>query len=257
MKKLTISLVMLLALLISCSEKSELEIDDYQEVVLDYTFSDYYPTSNGEIVNHTYYTLSYLEEHEQAEWVFYLLTKEMVNGTEERTDDFREDPLVSTGSAALADYVGSGYDRGHLCPAKAMSLNETSMSESFFMSNMTPQTASCNRGRWKMLETQVRDWVDIYDTLYIVSGAILKDSIESLGDNMVTVPSSFYKVIYDPYPTPRMIAFIMPNESMSEDLDYYAVNVDEVEELTNIDFYSILPDEIENSLEVNSDYSLW
>ena len=31
------------------------------------------PSSNGEVVEHTYYSLSYLEEHEQAEWVHYRL----------------------------------------------------------------------------------------------------------------------------------------------------------------------------------------
>ena len=31
------------------------------------------PSFNGEVVEHTYYSLSYLEEHEQAEWVHYKL----------------------------------------------------------------------------------------------------------------------------------------------------------------------------------------
>ncbi|MDA3853813.1 MAG: DNA/RNA non-specific endonuclease [Bacteroidales bacterium] len=95
----------------------------------------------------TYYSLSYSEAHEQAEWVFYILTKDMVNGTTERTDNFREAPKISTGSASLADSKYSGYDRGHLAPAKAMSLNDTSMSKSFFLSNKSPQNASFNRGK--------------------------------------------------------------------------------------------------------------
>ena len=257
MKLFTLSIFIFSILLFSCSDKPELENIKPSDKTIDYSLSDYFPTSNGEVIHHTYYSLSYMEEHEQAEWVFYMLTKELVNGNENRTNDFREDPLVSTGSAALADYVGSGYDRGHLCPAKAMSLNHTSMSESFFMSNMSPQSISCNRGRWKMLETKVRDWVNSNDSLYVISGAILKDSIGSIGANLVTIPSSYYKVIYDPSPKPKLIAFIMPNEKMNESIDYYVVSVDKVEALTNIDFFSILPDEIENRLEKNSDYSLW
>ena len=90
------------------------------------------PKSNGEIVKHTYYTLAYSEANEQAFWVYYELTPELINGSQSRTDDFRADPLVSTGSASLDDYKGSGYDRGHLCPAADMTLNHTSMSESFY-----------------------------------------------------------------------------------------------------------------------------
>ena len=68
------------------------------------------PKSAGEIVKHTYYTLAYSEPDEQAYWVFYHLTPEIIHGAQSRTDDFRVDPLVSTGSASLADYKGSGYD---------------------------------------------------------------------------------------------------------------------------------------------------
>ena len=103
---------------------------------------DLLPTSTtGQVVTHTFYTLSYSEPHEQAEWVFYELTPALVNGSTPRKDDFRPDPLVSTTSAQLSDYRGSGFDRGHLCPAGDMKINHTAMSETFFMSNMSPQVA--------------------------------------------------------------------------------------------------------------------
>jgi len=38
------------------------------------------PSSNGEVVEHTYYSLSYLEVHEQAEWVHYKLNSTMLKG---------------------------------------------------------------------------------------------------------------------------------------------------------------------------------
>ena len=218
---------------------------------------DYTPTANGEVRYHTYYSLSYMEEHEQAEWVFYILTPAMVNGTTERKDNFREDPLISTTSATLSDYKGSGYDRGHLAPAKAMSLNETSMSESFYMSNMSPQSPSCNRGKWKSLETKVREWVNKHDTLYVATGAILKDSLGSIGSNNVTIPSYYYKVILCPTPHLKMIAFILPNEKMDLSIDNYITSVDSVESATGIDFFAILPDSIEQELESTSHYSSW
>ena len=87
------------------------------------------------------YTLNYDEQHEQASWVAYILTSTHIRGTVNRTNDFREDYKVKTGSASLSDYKGSGYDRGHLAPAGDMKWSSTAMSESFFMSNISPQMA--------------------------------------------------------------------------------------------------------------------
>ena len=64
------------------------------------------PTSTtGQIIHHTYYTLSYSEANEHAEWVYYQLTPSLINGLASRADNFRPDPLVSTGSAQLSDYI--------------------------------------------------------------------------------------------------------------------------------------------------------
>lgn len=71
----------------------------------------YEPVSKGEVIKQMYYILAFFEENEQASWVYYVLTPEEINGTQSRTDDFRADPSVSTGSASLNDYKGSGYDR--------------------------------------------------------------------------------------------------------------------------------------------------
>ena len=128
---------------------------------------------DNNIIEHTYYTLSYSEDHEQAEWVQYTLKSEYLNSNISRTDNFRTDPLVRTTSSELIDYKGSGYDRGHLAPAADMKYNSTSMSESFFMSNMSPQSASFNRGIWRKIEKQFRDWSYEYGELVIVTGPIL------------------------------------------------------------------------------------
>lgn len=201
------------------------------------------------------YTLAYSEADEQAYWVFYHLTPELINGSQSRTDDFRADPLVSTGSATLDDYKGSGYDRGHLCPAADMTLNKTSMSETFYLSNMTPQTHGFNAGVWSRLETRVREWALQYDGLYVVAGGILSEKLASIGANEVTVPKRFYKVIYDE--KNGMIAFIIPNESSSLTLDKFAVSVDEVEKLTGIDFFSGLDDQTENQMESTVNTGSW
>ena len=109
-----------------------------------------------QVVRHLGYTLCYDEKFEQAKWVAYRLTLAMCNSSdEERTDNFREDPAIKTGSAIPDDYKKTGYDRGHLCPAGDMGWSKQTMKESFLMSNMSPQLPKFNRGIWKNLETNV------------------------------------------------------------------------------------------------------
>ena len=207
------------------------------------------PTSKTEVIKHTYYQLEYSEKHEQARWVYYTLTTDFINGNGVRKNNFRIDPFIKAKSATLKDYKGSGYDRGHLCPAAAMKLNQKAMDETFFMSNMSPQYPSFNRGKWKSLESQVRTWVIKEKKLHIATGAIFDNNIGTIGTNKVTIPGYYYKVIYDPTGEQKMIGFIMPNRKIENSINEYKVTVDEVERKTGIDFFSALPDNIENNLE--------
>tara|TARA_B110000046_G_C12888985_1_gene353492 strand:- start:143 stop:859 length:717 start_codon:yes stop_codon:yes gene_type:complete len=209
---------------------------------------EYLPKSGGKIVKHTYYTLSYNESHEQANWVHYRLNSSFLNGNTKRTNKFKSDPYVSTNSAGPYDYKGSGYDRGHLAPAGDMKYNSLSMQESFYMSNMSPQSPGFNRGGWKKLESLVRTWGQNFEIYVTTAGILNSNNLGSVGKNEVTIPSEFYKVIYVPRKK-MMIAFLMPNRSISGSLKDYVVTVDKIEALTGVDFYSQLPDNIENALE--------
>jgi len=219
---------------------------------------DFLPTSTThEIVKHTYYTLSYSKKDEQAEWVAYMLTRSMLKGQSERGNNFRSDPEVPSGSAQLADYYKSGYDKGHLCPAGDMTFSDQAMSETFYLSNMSPQIPAFNRGIWKSLESLVREWAEEEDSIYVVTGGILSSLKGTIGKDRVTVPKSYYKVIYDFTAGKKMIAFILPNEKGVKQLSEYVVTVDDVEKQTGIDFFPCLPDSIKNRLEGTSDISKW
>lgn len=201
-----------------------------------------------EIVKHENFILGYSEEYEQAMWVAYELTSEELISKYERKDNFREDPYISTGSASLADYKGSGYDRGHLAPAADMAFSASAMSESFYMSNMSPQEPSFNRGIWKKLEEQVRQWTLDKGKLYIVTGGIISDSDPEIGPNGVEIPGYFYKVLFDEKNN-QMIGFVLENANSSNSLLSYAVTIDQVENLTGLDFFSQLDNAIEQQIE--------
>lgn len=220
---------------------------------------NYLPTTkDGKVIKHKYYSLSYVEKHELAEWTAHKLTRESVNGNQRRTDDFRNDPFVSTGSATTADYKGSGYDRGHLVPAGDMKLNRVSMSQTFYMSNMAPQTASMNRGVWRRLESEIRDWTEEQPTLYIITGPVLDRIHETIGPNKVSVPNYFYKIVLDySSKSPKMIAFLVPNHGTKRWIDDFVVSVDYLEDITGIDFFPALPDHIEEDLERRSSPWKW
>jgi len=213
------------------------------------------PKSKGEVIKHQYYTLSYVEEFEQAEWVHYVLNSSMFLNSLDRTNNFRPDPNVSTGSAQLKDYSGSGYDRGHLAPAGDMKIDRIAMSESFFMSNMSPQSPSFNRGGWKNLETLLRGWAQSQE-LIITAGGVLTFGLKKIGSNGVAVPNLFYKIVYSPKNN-KAISFLMPNDKATFSLDYYTTTIDKIEELTGIDFLSDLDDALEDEIESNSDINGW
>lgn len=209
------------------------------------------PGQADSIVDREGYSLGYIELHEQPAWVIYKMTKtEAVTKAAKRGDDFREDPLVPTGSATLADYRRSGYDRGHLAPAADMAFSEKTMSESFFMSNMSPQKPAFNRGVWKELEEQVRQFAIAEGEIYVVTGPILPETKTiTIGPGKVTVPQYYYKVIYDLTPPSKMIGFILPNEGSDKPLQDFAVTVDAVEEATGLNFFSLVPQPLQEQLE--------
>lgn len=221
----------------------------------------FYPLCQDcDTINHKYYRLCYDEKNEQAKWVAYNLTvKEVENKLCERSDNFRIDPDVNTGSATLEDYKNSGCDRGHLCPAADMRFDCDAMSETFFMSNMSPQTPSFNRGIWAKLENKVRDWAILYSEIFIVTGPILNgEKLGTIGYNDVTIPKYYYKTILKKDGNGWIcIALVLPNEAGSNPWIDYVVTVDYLEKLTTIDFFNGLPDDIENKIESQRNVEKW
>ena len=212
--------------------------------------------SLGYKIQHRYYTLSYSSTHRQAEYSYYYLSPESIRGGQARTDDFRIDPKVKSNPVKSTDYQGSGYDRGHLCPAADMALNLTAMSETFYMSNMSPMAASFNRGIWSRLEDWVREEALGNGGLYVVTGPILSSSCGSLKGS-ITVPCAYYKIVFTGSSNPKMLGFVLSNVGASGSLQAFTVSVDEIEKRTGLDFFPQLENALEQSLESKVSLSGW
>ena len=113
-----------------------------------------------------------------------------------RTDDFRADKRISD-SPTPADYTNTGYDRGHMVPA-ANADDKQEMSDTFLMTNMTPQLPSVNRTAWRLLEDRVRS----VPFKWVVTGAHYGPApkcdvtVKCIGKAKVPVPLFLYKVAY-------------------------------------------------------------
>ncbi|RXR21312.1 DNA/RNA non-specific endonuclease [Flavobacterium amnicola] len=247
---------------ISDEKEKDFEVHSVQrDTTLEaYSNADFYlPTSTtGDIVKHNYYTLSYSEAHEQAEWVAYELKKEQLSYTNHRRPYFIEDPEVESGSANWKNYIRSGYDRGHLCPAGDRRFSKAAFNETFYTSNISPQKNDFNAGIWNRLEQKTRYWARKYDGLYVVTGGVLSDDLDVIGKEDVAVPVYFYKILIDKSRGEyKAIAFLMPHEESDKALNNFVVSIDIIEKMTGIDFFPNLPDAIENQLERKADYKGW
>lgn len=220
---------------------------------------DFLPSSSGgQVVKHQYYTLSYNEVHEQAEWVAYELKKSYIKNNDFKRPFFIADAKVTTGSADWRNYKNTNYDKGHLCPAGDMEFALDAYNDTFFTSNISPQVRNFNNGVWNRLEQKVRYWAVKYDGVYVVTAGVLESSLLKIGKEKVSVPKVFYKILVaNSGANLRMIGFLVPNLESNAPLYSFVVSVDYIEKMTGIDFFPQLNDNIENQLEKNNDYKNW
>lgn len=212
-----------------------------------------------QMLRRTGYTASYNKATKLPNWVAWHLTADRTTGPAKRSGvDFEADTDVPAPRAEDADYYGSGYDRGHMCPAADNKYSVEAMRESFLFTNMCPQDGGLNRGDWNEMEQACRRWAKEYGGVYIVCGPILyKGKHKTIGRNKVTVPEAFFKVVLRMGENPKAIGFIYKNTGGNRPKGDYVNTVDEVERLTGIDFFPTLPDDVEKRVEAEADIADW
>lgn len=208
------------------------------------------------------FLISYNVERLCPNYVCWCLTKERVGGQVKRSNHFHADLEVEEASRVdYFDYAGSGYDRGHMCPAGDCKLTKVAMDESFGMTNICPQNHDLNMEAWNELEIQCRSWASNYDSLYICCGPMFsKTPTKTIGRRKgmkIAVPDAFFKVVLMMGRVPKAMGFVYPNQACEGDIRDYAVSVDEVERLTGFDFFVNLDDKQEKLLEGECNPAAW
>ncbi len=209
-------------------------------------------------LSHKYYKICFNKKTKLAHWVSYNLDEKMFRGQTRRTNKFKVDPLIPKDSPKPDYYKGSGYDRGHLAPAGDMRIDTTAMKESFFMTNISPQEPSFNRGVWKRLENLMRSLTQSNKTYTVVTGPLFEFKPKSFKTRFLNIPKFFYKLIFykDKYEV-KVLAYLLPNEVSKRPLSDFLVTVDEIERRSGIDFFKNLPITTQNKIESQIDTGAW
>jgi len=205
------------------------------------------------------YVVSYNRETKCPNWVLWELTREHADGNIKRPDyAFHEDMEVPSPRAELVDYRGSGYDRGHMCPAGDNKWDEDAMYESFLMTNMCPQNQQLNSGLWNQIEMQCRYWAKKYEKLYIICGPIfLRGEHQTIGPNRVMVPEAFFKAVICLEGEPKGIAFVCRNTKGDRKKDYYVNTIRQVERITGYCLFPNLDEDIAEQVKDYADINEW
>ncbi len=216
------------------------------------------------------YALSYNNDREIPNWTSWHLDSTW-RGSAPRQDDFRNDTTLPQGFHQVqgTDYVGSGFDRGHMCPSADRTSTIADNSATFLMTNMVPQAPGNNQGPWAALENYLRTFLP-GNELFIISGGTGMGGTGSSGSasmlaSGVTVPAVTWKValilpvgdndVSRVDGNTRTIAVIMPNNDniRPDQWQKYLATVDQVEALSTYDFYSNVPASIQDVFEARLD----
>lgn len=208
------------------------------------------------------YVVSYNNAKLIANWAAWRLTASDF-GDAGRQNNFRPNPVLPSQWRAVTtrDYTGSGFDRGHLCPSADRTATPELNSETFLMTNITPQTPELNQGPWEKLETYSRSLARRDVDLIIYAGGA---GSRGRTKNGIFIPAEFWKIIVVVSAgadisavnrNTRVIAVSMPNLNGIKESNWrdFRTTVRQIEQKTGNDFLSNLPPDLQNFLETRID----
>lgn len=220
------------------------------------------------LVERPQYALSYNKAKGTPNWVAYHLSKAVRGDLPGyRCDCFTTDPLVTdAGEVGIttADYTGSGFDRGHMVRSNDRELARGDQARTYYLSNIVPQQADQNQGRWNDLESDLQSIADGagLPEVYVFTGP--RGDAGTIAGGRIVVPTHTWKValvlphgmtpaqVDDPSDLLDVIAVDMPNvDGLPRDGNWqlHRTTVDAIEAATGYDVLSALPNFVEAIVE--------
>lgn len=143
------------------------------------------------------------------------IQKNDLTGVKKRPSmSFRTDYYVPAPRAKSRDYVRSGYDRGHLCPAADRKSSLRRYRATFIMTNVAPMCPALNRGPWKRAEQMARNIAERGYQLKIRCGVILEQICSQfLGHSKCPIPAGFWRLVYTLQPDTMVSCWVFANDS--------------------------------------------
>lgn len=190
--------------------------------------------SVSQTICRTAYIVGYDGKSKIPNWVSYVADEKSVIGCQPRANEFYTDETLNESiQSKSSDYAKTGYDIGHMANASDMASTLQTETESFLMSNMTPQKPGVNRAVWKSIETAVRTWaISRHHKLVIISGSVYTSSSKKIG-NGVVVPDSIYKIIIDET-TKEYLAFNVSQTNTPKEIAQTQTTISAIEQLAGI-----------------------
>ncbi|WP_282143846.1 DNA/RNA non-specific endonuclease [Cellulophaga baltica] len=223
--------------------------------------------SDNYYLDNTDYVLSYNNSKGTANWVSWHLSSAWT-GTTERCNCFKQDTALPSSffRATTSNYTNTGFNRGHLCPSADRNGDEDSNENTYYMTNIAPQSPNNNQGIWANFEDYLRDVAAEGNEIHIIAGVAgvggtgANGAADYIYNNMITVPDTFWKValilpngsddIARVSSSTRMIAINVPNDQgISSDWTQFTTSVDAIEVLTGYDLFENIPNTIESVIE--------
>jgi endonuclease G len=209
-------------------------------------------------IDREHFAASISKETRLASWVAWRVRPSDV-GDVPRSSSFRVDAgLPEPLRVAVDEYAGTGWDRGHLCPAEDRSASVEANRSTFLTSNVVPQWPAMNRGSWARLEAHTRDLASV-GAAYVVAGTVWDERAAPTRLGQLPVPPRLFKVIVatraeraaDVTTSDTVVAVLLPNDERAKGRPWseHVTSVDAIEAATGYDLLRALPDDVEEALE--------
>ena len=149
------------------------------------------------ILDKNYYEICYDYKYKGALFVSYSLNGKKIyeNNIGERDKFYIEDYIQQKYRSSPDDYIGSGYDKGHLASDASFDYTLDALHSVYSMANIVPQYPEVNRELWIDTEYYERQKAREFGSVDVMIGVVYSENPMQIGENTISVPSAFYKAI--------------------------------------------------------------